>query len=205
MFYPEPKTLIVVCKDEMLVNQLRKLVETKDDENEENIVGTRDGSVRIVSWFEKIWLDQKKAGNINDKVLLLGDIKDTDKLIPVIDVKFDDFGVKYGWAGNQAVIAIEPKVLKKKENYNAFLEKLNMLPVPEFVKNERETTPKDKAVKAGVLAGMAIGFGLIGLLGTGATMLTNNAFKDKAMVKRQMLFYGVINLYNNHLEEFMQA
>ena len=34
VFYSEPQTLVVVCKDEMLVNQLRKLVETKDDTGE---------------------------------------------------------------------------------------------------------------------------------------------------------------------------
>lgn len=31
MYYMEPKTLIVVYKDELLVNQLKKLIETKDD------------------------------------------------------------------------------------------------------------------------------------------------------------------------------
>ena len=45
VFYSEPQTLVVVCKDEMLVNQLRKLVETKDDTGEESVVGNRDGSV----------------------------------------------------------------------------------------------------------------------------------------------------------------
>ena len=82
MFYTEPQTLVVVCKDEMLVNQLRKLVETKDDAGEDSVVGTRDGSVKIVAWTEKIWLEQKKAGNIESKVLLVGDIKGVDKLIP---------------------------------------------------------------------------------------------------------------------------
>lgn len=66
-----PKTLIVVYKDEMLMNQLKKLVETNDD------------SINIVSWTEKVWLGNKKAGNIKDKVLFLGEIKGTDKLIPV--------------------------------------------------------------------------------------------------------------------------
>ena len=87
MFFNEPQTLIVVCKDEMLINQLRKMVETKDDEGEESIVGTRDGSVKIVAWTEKIWLEQKKAGNIEAKVLLIGDIKGVDRLIPVLDIK----------------------------------------------------------------------------------------------------------------------
>ena len=76
------KTLIVVYKDEMVVNQLKKMVETHDDK-EEGIIGTRDDSVNVVAWTEKVWLNNKKAGNITDKVLFLGDISGTDKLIPV--------------------------------------------------------------------------------------------------------------------------
>ena len=78
-----PKTLIVVYKDEMLMNQLKKLVEINDDSESGDIVGTTDDSINIVSWTEKVWLGNKKAGNIKDKVLFLGEIKGTDKLIPV--------------------------------------------------------------------------------------------------------------------------
>lgn len=85
--FNEIKSLIVVYKDELLLNQLRKLVETKDD-TEDAIVGVKDGSVKIVSWNEKIWLGQKN-GTINNKVLFIGDIKETDKLITVLDVKFE--------------------------------------------------------------------------------------------------------------------
>ena len=202
MFFGEPQTLVVVCKDEMLVNQLRKLVETKDDTGEESVIGTRDGSVKIVAWTEKVWLDQKKAGNIDSKVLLVGDIKGVDKLIPVLDIRFEECGVKYGWAGNQAVIAIDPKALKKEEDYNAFLEKLNALPVPEIIKKKQTTESKDTIVKAGVAGGIAALFGIVAGIGTGLAM---SMFSNKAAVKQQMLFYGVLSLYNNHLEEYMQA
>lgn len=40
------KTLIVVYKDELLMNQLKKMVETHDD-NDESVVGTRDDSIDI--------------------------------------------------------------------------------------------------------------------------------------------------------------
>ena len=46
-------------------------------------MSTTDDSINIVSWTEKVWLGNKKAGNIKDKVLFLGEIKGTDKLIPV--------------------------------------------------------------------------------------------------------------------------
>ena len=111
------KTLIVVYKDELLMNQLKKMVETHDDK-EEHVVGTKDDSVSVVSWTEKVWLANKKAGNIQGKILFLGDIKGTDKLIPVIDVKFDKYGVKYGWAGNQAALFVEQKSLIDRKVYD---------------------------------------------------------------------------------------
>ena len=85
------KTLIVVYKDEMLMNQLKKLIETNDDSEDGAPVGTTDDSINIVSWTEKVWNGNKKAGNIKGKILFLGDIKGTDKLTPVVDIKFDKY------------------------------------------------------------------------------------------------------------------
>ena len=46
------KTLIVVYKDEMILNQLKKLIETKDD-TKDLVGGVRDNSINIVAWSEK--------------------------------------------------------------------------------------------------------------------------------------------------------
>ena len=75
------QTLIVVYKnrDEMAINQLRKLLET-DDDHEDRIVGVEDGSVEIVPWTEKVWIQNKEAGTIKSKVLLIDDIKGSDQL-----------------------------------------------------------------------------------------------------------------------------
>jgi hypothetical protein len=202
MLYTEPKTLIVIYKDEILVNQIKKMVETKDDGGEEATVGTKDGSVRIVAWTEKVWLDQKVAGNISSKVLFLGDIKGTDKLVPVIDVKFNDHGVKYGWAGNQAIIHIEPAALQEKEDYDAFLEKLRALPVPEVIKEKGKNSHRLNA-KTGQGGKVAV-LDSIAILGFNIAMTAKDFFNDKALLKRQMFFYGIVTLYNNDLESFMQ-
>ena len=189
------KTLIVVYKDELLVNQLRKMVEAHDD-TKEGVVGTTDDSINIVAWPEKVWLVNKKAGNdLQGKVLFLDEIKDTDKLIPVIDAKFDEYGVKFGWAGNQAVLYVTPKALADRKAYNAFLEKLSAFSPPEILK-----VSKDNA------AAMELGPVIKKLLFSGALPLVKAvkaAFKNKALMKRQMLFYGVVKLYYDGLEEFM--
>ena len=230
------KTLIVVYKDELLMNQLKKMVETHDDDAQ-GVVGTRDDSINIVSWTEKVWLGNKKAGNIQGKILFLGDIKGTDKLIPVIDVKFDECGVQFGWAGNQAVVYAEPKVLTTREDYDVFLGKLSALPVPSFLKTAKEgiaATSADNATAAAAElpaegASEKAGSNIVEAddkirkvdalrnikkaLSTGADVLekvrtrvaskSEELFRNKSLMKRQMLFYSVVNLYHDGLEKFM--
>ena len=212
------KTLIVVYKDEMLANQIKKLVETNDDSETGGLIGTRDNSVKIVSWNEKTWLANKKAGNIDSKVLFLGNIKGVDKLIPVIDVKFDNFGVKYGWAGKQAVVYVDEKVLSDSENYSKFLSAIADLPIPESIKTANEpldTQKIDKAfdkvkgvnkIKNEKLSKLVNkGVALAEKASNDVAQKTHEALKDRPMVKKQMLFYGVLNLYNNDLEAFMNS
>lgn len=220
------ETLIVVYKDEMLVNQLKKMVETKDDKDNEQI-GTRDGSINIVAWSEKVWLVNKKAGNIKDKVLFLGDVKGTDKLIPVIDVKFDEYGVKFGWAGNQAVLYTDIKAISKREDYLEFIEKLSLLPVPTMIKepknvrpledktedtllqNEVAITVQDEKKKVQIFFEKAkealdTSVDVVGKMGNKAILKAEDIFRDKNAVKQQMLFYGIVNLYIKGLDAFMK-
>lgn len=211
------KTLIVVYKDEMLINQLKKMVETNDDIGETQVVGTRDNSINIVAWTEKVWLSNKKAGNIKDKVLFLGDIKGSDALIPVVNVKFNDCGVKYGWAGNQAAIFLDWDNIK--ESYPLLIKKLSKLPVPEIIKqpvntklgqSDNSLLNKDdsevKVVEPMNYHGAFIKMKDRILKGAVAVVdKTGYLLRDKHIVRRQMLFFGVVNLYLDGLEEFMNA
>lgn len=247
--FGQKKTLIAVYKDELLINQLRKMVEEKDD-NDQEIVGTKDESIDVVSWAEKVWLGNKKAGNIQGKILFIGDIKGTDKLIPVIDVQFEKYGVKYGWAGNQAVVFADPKVLKTREEYDKFLEELADMPIPEFLKVTKESTSSsddgaedndesfvidpERTVTCpvcgakfptGMVTCPVCGASLEGLepdtakekkqgiftkikraFSSGADAVASKSeelFRNKNFMKRQMLFYGIVKLYNDGLESFM--
>lgn len=229
MFY-EPKTLIIVYKDEMLANQMKKMIETKDD-IDGSVNGTRDNSINVVAWTEKIWLANKKAGNITSKVLFLGDIKGVDSLIPVIDVQFECHGVRYGWAGNQAVIYAKPNEIKSIENYQSFHAELESLPAPQFVKDSikpklvpvkesvveeaivEEDVQHEETESVGILVkgksifkkvGNAVG-DVFADLSAKAFVFSEENFKNKKAMERQMLFFGVIKLYNEGLETFMNA
>ena len=218
------KTLIVVYKDEMILNQLKKLVESKDD-TEEQVVGVRDNSINIVAWTEKVWLANKKPGNIQGKILFLGDIKGTDKLLPVIDVEFDKYGIKYGWAGNQGILNVNTKALTERDTYLSFIDELSQFPIPEAYKvpkninicekNEKttvaETTDEleNSNSKFNLLeeAKLKISKGVASIEKNGKmlAMKTEDFLRDKNYVSTQMMFYGVIHLYTNGLEKFMNA
>ena len=214
---PISKTLIVVYKDELYANQIKKLIETKDDDENGQSVGTKDDSVKVVAWNEKTWLANKKAGNIDSKVLFIGDVKGVDKLIPVVDVMFDNFGVKYGWAGKQAVIYIEPSQLSDYDKYEEFLEEISKLPMPEAIKTgieplntEKMDAAFDKAkdIKNDKMSEKLKKFlvSSVERVEKASNVVAKSAhstFKDKPTVKKQMLFYGIFNLYKNDLETFM--
>ena len=222
--YYEPKTLIVVYKDEMLANQMKKLIETKDD-TDDGLTGTRDSSINVVTWTEKIWLANKKAGNITSKVLFLGGIKGVDSLIPVVDLKFEQHGVRYGWAGNQAVIYADPGEIKTIDSYYAFYNELKSMPVPQAIKDAskpktaptkeqpQEEVKQESEEKKGFFAKGkdllkkvedTIVDGMVDMAEK-ASIFTEENFRNKKAVERQMLFYGVINMYNEGLETFMNA
>lgn len=192
--FGEPETLIVVYKNELFVNLLRKLIETKDDVDEEHIVGVTDNSVRIVAWDEKVWLDQKRAGNINNKVLFLGKIKGWDQLMPIVDVQFDEFGIKYGWAGNKAILIAETAPLDDKKLYNSFLEELNKLDIPEEIKSDKVEIQEEVEEKTNLFS-KAKGFF--------KKHVAEPLSPERKKIIKQLYFFGINKLYRNHLETFI--
>lgn len=195
--FNDPKPLLVVYKDkdEMILNQLKALVETKDDNTNGTVVGTEDGTVKIVAWNEKTWIQNKKAGNtgdLADKILFIGDIKGTDKLEPILNIKFDEHGVRYGIAGNQALLLVDIKKLMNPKNYNDFLDDL---------KNITNLAIAEKGNVLKVLMSMAknaIPF-------CGRILFAKDVVNSIQSVREQMLFYGITKLYLNDLDSFMKA
>ncbi len=247
MFGPQKKTLIIVYKDEMLLNQLKKLIESPGKPDDPDDSGISSETVNIVAWTEKLWKKNSAPGNISGKVLFLSDLKATDKLIPCIDKRICEDGITFGWAGNQAVLYADLNAIKDHESYTAFLEKLYELPVPDVIKYGKkgkpedthedeeipaETDPKGDAPdtaeasdpaedleeasgeeaqaapeKPNIFkrAGAAWTRGRENLhqARVKAVWKVEDLFRDKNMVKRQMLFYGVIRLYQDGLREFL--
>lgn len=184
-------------KDKVIANQLRKLLETKDD-TEDGVVGVKDRSVTVIPWEEKVWLDQESKGTVDSKVLLIDKVKGASSLIPIMDIKFQKHGVTYGWAGTQAVITVDEQALRKKEDYTAFLEELREIAsASQITEYERGDVVKKDAKKAYLMI-------LPVLKEFFAGKIIADAFKDAKMVRQQMLLYGVTHLYLNNLTAFLE-
>ena len=184
-------------KDKVIANQLRKLLETKDD-TEDTVVGVKDRSVTVIPWEEKVWLDQESKGTVDSKVLLIDKVKGASSLIPIMDIKFQKHGVTYGWAGTQAVITVDEQALRKKEDYAAFLEELREIAsASQITEYERGDVVKKDAKKAYLMI-------LPVLKEFFAGKIIADAFKDAKMVRQQMLLYGVTHLYLNNLTAFLE-
>ena len=56
-----------------------------------------------------------------------------------------------------------------------------------------------KKAKGAILTGAEA----VGKAGSALATMAEDVFRDKNAVKRQMLFYGVVNLYRDGLEKFM--
>jgi hypothetical protein len=217
------ETLIVVYKDEMVLNQFKKLVESRSREQE---YSANHPEFRIVAWNEKTWLNNKKAGNIGGKILYLGQLKGTEELIPVIDTKFHKHGVCFGWAGNQAVLYGNHKHFKTKEEYLEFVSALNECSIPESIKkpinatfgeeNDSEMQTDEEVVepietenKKGLFSKLKNGIGKgITLAKEKASDLKDgwdNLTRSKKAVVRQMLFFGVDNICKDGIDEFINS
>lgn len=224
--FNEEKTLIVVYKDELLINQFKKLVDLRNSNLKDEEI-----KINVVAWKEQVWQDNKKAGNIKGKVLFIDKLKESDSLIPILDEKYNEYGVKYGWAGNSAIIYNDLSELNSEELYIEFLRKLEELDIPNDIKksfllktnnckNDKETdsynnskkpneTSNDyvqKAVNVFNKIKKATNDGIDALNNTRKELKRQfgDLFENERDVKMQLMFFGIEKFCNEVLQEFMK-
>ena len=110
--FEEKKKLIIVCTPETKVYayQLLQLIGEKDD-TETEIVGCKDGSVQAAIWEEKYYLSNECQLSSDEKVVFIGDMKVVKSILPNIEVKYNQYAMKYGWLGNRSVIYVDKQDL----------------------------------------------------------------------------------------------
>ena len=210
MLKPEKRKLIVVYKkkDELALNYLKKLVETNDDKDEK-IVGTEDNTVSIIDWTEKDYQNNKVLGNIPNKILFLDDIKETKKLVPIMDIKYSSNGISYGFIGKKAIISINEKALNEDEAFMKFQKDFFELIKSIDEKTKRNDSQKElelhqNAKLTKVLAIIfTIAYPILGLpIMVGATI--TNSF-DKKNLREKMFLYAITKFYLDEMDDFMRS
>lgn len=116
------KKLIIVCdeKTEKYANYLRQLISTNDDKDGE-VVGIADGTVDAAVWLEKEYLANKATISSNEHILFIGDNKVSKSESSSMIIKYDKYGMKYGWLGKRAMMKVDNDMLSA-EVYDEFIE-----------------------------------------------------------------------------------
>lgn len=194
---PAPRTteiinVFMVCDDEDIYEQLKKMIYTDDDIDGE-VVGTKDGSVRIFMRGESVWLKTKTSSN--DKVILIGNVKSSSDLDPQIQFNYYGHGVKCGFTGNYAKIVADEMVVNASDiEYQSLISDLDTMPVNDEFKGDK----KNRQVGKSVVKTTLVPFAFVG-------EAKKNLYDIPKMIKKQLYLYGVVKFYYNDLTKFLYA
>ena len=160
------KKLIIVCdeKEKKYGDFLAQLVSLEDD-REDKTIGTKDGEVAVQVWSENHYNNNSATISSNQYILFMGNSKLAKEKRSYMAVKFDKFGMKYGWLGKQASLCVEETV--DLENYEEFFlyasskqERVERLiqqkDLPDIQKKEDETGITDAIIKVPAMGVIAI-------------------------------------------------
>lgn len=190
------KKLIIVCDESTIKfgNYLRQLISTNDDGEE--VVGAADGSVDAVVWDVKQYTDNAPTISTSSHILFVGSNKASRSEINTMPIKFNRFGMKYGWRGKRGVLIVDkilsdPDLINEFELYNNQFKEANM----EIVTN---TIGSEQAARIKKIAVIGSHFLL-----PGSGFLVDMKLKNDSMKERQ--YYTLtMSFYINGLNEFLQ-
>lgn len=119
---PNKKTeLMIVCDEKLMeyANYLIALIGQNDD-TDDKVVGTKDGYVTAAIYTPKNYKDTLPKITSNTHILFIGSFKEAKEQRKNIDLKFNKYGMCYGWLGKRAIMYVEDTMLKKKD-YDSFI------------------------------------------------------------------------------------
>ena len=181
------KKLILVCKDKKIGEDLIKILSASE------LITAEE----IECWEEKTWDVKRKTGPVLSKMLIVGDIKDTESLSCFIDILYERWGIVYGTNERYAIIKSDTIYVKDNERFKAFMESYN-----EAVGTILTPPVSDAAAKAA----KAIGTVGLAVATGGASLAAQKIYDDnKNLVEKNIKLcqYGAWHFAENCLEEFL--
>lgn len=173
------RTLIIVCDDELLSEQAKNFIDCCED----------DGEFRVLTLNKKSWASCGSIATGAEKVLFIGDVKGTQELREKMEVRFDKYGVRYGWDETTAFITADGKAIADKEIYEDFVQEINSLPAPEKLKKAQKAKLNILSVGKAVLL---------------PPLLIKDHFDRVDGRDRQQFFYGIYNFCIMDVDRFMK-
>lgn len=204
------KKLIIVCEEKcrQYGDYLAQLISLEDD-TEDETVGTKDGEVAAQVWLEKDYKANAAQLSSNQYILFIGQDKLIKEKSSHMNMRFAEFGMKYGWLGKQAVLSVEKVVeADKYENFISYAQNYQQN-VEQLIKSKDK-----KALKAGAAAGAAgvakagalaviSPVALVPIAGIGAGVMAVKKFTLNSKIKEQQYSCAVMKFYLDDLSKFL--
>lgn len=224
------KKLIIVSdeKTKPYANYLMALISANDDKEDE-VVGIKDGSVEAVVWSEKDFADNEPTLSSKAYILFIGDNKLSKSQRGGMGIKFEQFGMHYGWLGKRAVMFVDRTItncieyddfyqsaLPYQESMTKVIERKTRTivaagEVMEVDEKQAKLLQPGKAEKAGIAA-LAAGLvsPVVGMaavaIGTPIAIAKGMAtVKEKKEVLQQQYSCLTMRMYLEGLSEFLEG
>ncbi len=205
----EIKTLYVVTKSGEDFKQLRELVESNDDTDDE-IIGIKDGSVRLFNLGETMW--EKNVLEKNDKILFIGKVNKTSQLRKKAKYYNDEYGIRYGFCEDKyAFLEVDPDALNDRTIYKEFIDSLLNMPIVEGVVGLKKTKKNNAQIKLGKQEKKIIkhtpgkkNFRRF-VVPLGFVKDISDTQKENKYIAKQQYAFGLIHFYYYFLQDFMES
>lgn len=200
--------LTIVYKDDTALDYFRKVIDVMNSEN--------DGSsaIELTVWNERNWDAKKKTAPSGGKVIFIGAVKDAETLMYFVDVKYERWGIKYGFNPRYAVITADTVFVKDKARYDAFIKDFRDALTDDDAAskafsdaaaglNKEEPDPAAARRKA---AGKFFGRAGLAIATGGASLAAQTAWdynKELTEKQQQLYMYAAGHFCTNYLDEFL--
>lgn len=124
----EKKSLIIVAHESTnsAADSLMQLLGQKDDKEDGQVVGIKDGTVSASVWTETEYKDNKAKISSDQYIVFIGTFEESKNQLRDLKStegceKFNEFGMQYSWRGKRAILTVEESI-KTKIDYEKFLD-----------------------------------------------------------------------------------
>ena len=187
--------VVTEIPDAGLANEILHLI--REEEKKKADV---EGHFQVVTMNEEQWQLNQSAFLSDGRVLFLGPVLRKDLFPNPLPVKFEKYGICYGWNGPCAYLMADQGGLKEEKVYNEFLKEMKRLCTrDDFTHGPRRL---DILQMLGMFCvALLVPFGSVLVGGK----LLADWYSNDNYVEKQQYLYGILHLYQYHLKEFMTA